>query len=297
MSKLKSTYVDALIPLADRNSRVHTSFMQTGTATGRLSSRDPNLQNIPVREDDGRRIRQAFTAEKGRVLVSADYSQIELVVLAHLSLDENLLRAFRSGGDVHRSTAALIFGVEESRVTPDMRRTAKTINFGVMYGMSAFRLANELGIPRAQAAEFLAAYNATYAGVQAYFTRVIEKAEETGYVETLLGRRRAIPEIRSRNKVEKAAAERIAKNTPIQGSAADIVKQAMLNLDAALRNRSKTLSAKLLLQVHDELILECAERDSVETQSLVREVMEGVVTLQAPLKVSVEAGLSWGDFH
>ncbi|MDR1785750.1 MAG: DNA polymerase I [Spirochaetaceae bacterium] len=297
MAKLKSTYVDALIPLADKDSRVHTSFIQTGTATGRLSSRDPNLQNIPVREEDGRKIRRAFIAGEGRALVSADYSQIELVILAHLSLDENLLRAFRSGGDVHRATAALIFGVDEGAVTPDMRRAAKAVNFGVMYGMSAFRLSNELGISRSQAADFLAAYNATYSGVQAYFAGVIEKAEETGYVETLFGRRRAIPEIRSRNRVEKAAAERIAKNTPIQGSAADVVKKAMLALDGALRARAKTLDARLLLQVHDELILECPARDSSEVQALVKEVMEGVVTLKAPLRVSVEAGPCWGDFH
>ncbi|GMO50663.1 MAG: DNA polymerase I [Treponemataceae bacterium] len=303
LTKLKSTYVDALIPLADSRSRVHTSFMQTGTATGRLSSRDPNLQNIPVREEEGRKIRSAFAAEKGKILVSADYSQIELVILAHLSEDEHLCRAFLSGGDVHRTTAALIFGKPESDVTPDMRRAAKTINFGVMYGMSAFRLANALDISRAQAQDFLSAYNATYAGVQDYFTRVIEKAEKTGYVETIFGRRRALPAITSRNRVEKAGAERIAKNTPIQGSAADIVKKAMIALDAALKNRAAALgaksyrSAKLLLQVHDELILECAERDADETRALVKEVMEGVITLRVPLKVSVEHGTRWGDFH
>jgi DNA polymerase-1 len=297
LAKLKNTYVDGLIPLADSASRVHTSFMQTGTATGRLSSRDPNLQNIPIREEVGRRIRRAFTAVPGRYLVSADYSQIELVILAHLSGDENLCRAFRSGGDVHRATASLIFGVGEDGVTPDMRRAAKTINFGVMYGMSAFRLANELGISRTQASDFLSAYNATYSGVQDYFTQVIEKAEQTGYVETIFSRRRALPDIRSRNKVEKAAAERVAKNTPIQGSAADIVKKAMIALDGTLKARRHTLDAKMLLQVHDELILECGERDATETRALVKEVMEGVITLKVPLKVSVETGPRWGDFH
>jgi DNA polymerase-1 len=297
LTKLKSTYVDALIPLADSRSRVHTSFMQTGTATGRLSSRDPNLQNIPVRDDEGRKIRNAFAAEKGKILVSADYSQIELVILAHFSGDERLCGAFLSGGDVHRATAALIFGKAESDVTPDMRRAAKTINFGVMYGMSAFRLAHALSISRTRAQEFLNAYNATYAGVQDYFTRVIEKAEQTGYVETIFGRRRALPAITSRNRVEKAGAERVAKNTPIQGSAADIVKKAMIALDAALKNRAATLGAKLLLQVHDELILECAERDAAETSALVKEVMESVIALRVPLKVSVEHGTRWGDFH
>ena len=297
LAKLKSTYVDALIPLADSQSRVHTSFMQTGTATGRLSSRDPNLQNIPVREEEGRKIRGAFTAQRGKVLVSADYSQIELVILAHLSGDENLCRAFLSGGDVHRATASLIFAVDEAQVSADMRRAAKTINFGVMYGMSAFRLAGALGIPRTQAQEFLSAYNATYAGVQDYFTHVIEKAEKMGFVETIFGRRRSLLAIRSKNRVEKASAERIAKNTPIQGSAADIVKKAMIALDAALTARSKTLDAKLMLQVHDELILECSERDAAEVSALVKEVMESVITLKVPLKVSVESGIRWGDFH
>ena len=297
LAKLKSTYVDALIPLADSQSRVHTSFMQTGTATGRLSSRDPNLQNIPVREEIGRKIRSAFTARHNKVLVSADYSQIELVVLAHLSGDENLCRAFLAGGDVHRATASLIFGVNTEDVSAEMRRAAKTINFGVMYGMSAFRLAGELGIPRPQAQNFLSAYNAMYAGVQDYFTGVIEKAEKTGFVETIFGRRRAIPSLRSKNRVEKSAAERIAKNTPIQGSAADIVKEAMIALDAALKARSKTLDAKLLLQVHDELILECRERDAAEVGAMVKEVMESVITLKVPLKVSVESGTRWGDFH
>jgi DNA polymerase-1 len=295
LAKLKSTYVDALPLLADSTGRVHTSFIQTGTATGRLSSRDPNLQNIPVREEEGRRIRKAFTAEPGNTLISADYSQIELVILAHLSGDENLCRAFLSGADVHKATAGLIFGVEAGSVTADMRRAAKTINFGVMYGMSAFRLSNGLGITRTKAQEFLDAYNATYAGVQRYFADTIAKAEETGFVETIFGRRRAISGIASKNKLEKSGAERIAKNTPIQGSAADIVKKAMLAVNAALEQALSP--ARLLLQVHDELIFECPQAEAEHAAALVKKAMEGVVALRVPLGVSVEAGPRWGDFH
>jgi DNA polymerase-1 len=295
LAKLKSTYVDALPALADKTGRVHTSFIQTGTATGRLSSRDPNLQNIPVREEAGRRIRQAFSAEPGNLLISADYSQIELVILAHLSGDENLCRAFLGGVDVHKATAALIFGTDAANVTPDMRRAAKTINFGVMYGMSAFRLSNELGIPRTQAQAFLDAYNATYSGVQTYFAETIAAAETTGYVETIFGRRRAIAGIASKNKMEKSGAERIAKNTPIQGSAADIVKKAMLAVNATLQSTKSP--ARLLLQVHDELIFECPAAVAEKTAALVKTTMEGVVKLRVPLLASVETGERWGEFH
>ncbi|MDR2552514.1 MAG: DNA polymerase I [Treponema sp.] len=295
LSKLKSTYIDGLVDLADGDGRIHTSFIQTGTATGRLSSREPNLQNIPIREEEGRRIREAFTAKPGHVLVSADYSQIELVVLTHLSQDKNLMGAFRDGVDVHARTAALIFGLDEKEVPPDKRRLAKTINFGVMYGMSAFRLSNELGISRAEAAAFIDAYFATYAGVRLFIQKLIERTEETGYVSTILGRRRYIPAINSRNRTEKAAAERVAVNTPIQGSAADIVKTAMLKLDKKLA--AVKSSARLLLQVHDELILECPKTAAAETAELVRQEMENAVKLKIPLRVSVETGRRWGDFH
>ncbi|MDR1587626.1 MAG: DNA polymerase I [Treponema sp.] len=295
LAKLKSTYVDALADLADREGRLHTSFVQTGTATGRLSSRDPNLQNIPIRDEEGRRIREAFTAKTGCVLISADYSQIELVVLAHLSEDEGLCSAFREGKDVHVRTAALIFGIDESKVDGSRRRIAKTINFGVMYGMSAFRLANELGISRTDAAAFIDAYFKTYAGVSRFIGELIKRTEETGYASTILGRRRYIPAINSRNKTEKAAAERVAVNTPIQGSAADIVKTAMLNLDKRL-NAEKS-PARLLLQVHDELILECPKEEAPAAARLTQEVMEQAVTLRIPLRVSVETGKRWGDFH
>jgi DNA polymerase-1 len=295
LSKLKSTYVDALADLADREGRLHTNFVQTGTATGRLSSREPNLQNIPIRDEEGRRIREAFVAKPGCLLISADYSQIELVVLAHLSEDENLISAFREDKDVHVRTAALIFGIQEKDVAPEQRRMAKTINFGVMYGMSAFRLANELGISRTEAAAFIDAYFKTYAGVSRFIGDLIRKTEETGYAATILGRRRRISGINSRNKTEKAAAERVAVNTPIQGSAADIVKTAMLNLDKRLA--AEQSPARLLLQVHDELILECPKAEAKAAAALVKEVMEKAAALRVPLRVSVETGRRWGDFH
>jgi DNA polymerase-1 len=295
LSKLKSTYVDALVDTADKEGRIHTSFVQTGTATGRLSSRDPNLQNIPIREEEGRRIREAFTAKPGHVLISADYSQIELVILAHLSEDEGLCSAFREGKDVHARTAALIFGIDEKDVRSDQRRIAKTINFGVMYGMSAFRLANELDLSRTEAAAFIDAYFKTYSGVSRFIEELIRKTEETGYASTISGRRRYIQAINSRNKTEKAAAERVAVNTPIQGSAADIVKTAMLKLDRALA--SEKSAARLLLQVHDELILECPRDEAKAAARLTSDVMEKAVSLRVPLRVSVETGKHWGDFH
>ena len=294
-SKLLSTYVETLPKMSDSQGRIHTSFVQTGTATGRFSSRDPNLQNIPVRDEEGRRIRSAFTATPGKVLISADYSQIELVLLAHLSQDEGLCSAFNQGVDVHKATAALIFGVPAQEVTAEMRRTAKTINFGVMYGMSAFRLSNELGIPRGQAQGFIEKYFATYAGISQLKEDMISQAEEKGFVETLMGRRRYIPAINSRNKLEKSGAERIAVNTPIQGSAADIVKKAMLAVTDLLKKES--CSAQLLLQVHDELIFECDQREADTAAALIRQGMESVVDLRVPLKVSVEIGPRWGDFH
>ena len=295
LAKLKSTYIEALAGLAEREPRIHTHYSQTGAATGRLSSRDPNLQNIPIREEEGRKIRAAFSAEAGHLLVSADYSQIELVVLAHLSRDPGLLKAFQEGVDVHRRTAALLFGVEESAVSAEQRRAAKTINFGVIYGMSAFRLSNELGIPRAEAQAFIDAYFRTYAGVQDFIHRTIEETERTGYSTTMLGRRRPIPAIRSSNKTEKQAAERVAVNTPIQGSAADIVKLAMLRVDAALRSRHPR--ARLLLQVHDELIVEAPKAEADEVAQTIKAEMEAAARLSLPLRASVETGRRWGDMH
>jgi DNA polymerase-1 len=297
LAKLKSTYVDSLSALAESapDGRVHTHYMQTGAATGRLSSLNPNLQNIPVRDEEGRRIRAAFSAERGSLLVSADYAQIELVVLAHLSRDPGLLKAFREGVDVHRRTASLLFGMAEDEVGPDKRRIAKTINFGVIYGMSAFRLSNELGIPRGEAQKFIDAYFATYSGVRDFIDKAVKEAEERGYSTTILGRRRPIAAINSRNKTEKQAAERVAVNTPIQGSAADIVKLAMLRVDAALR--AERPRSRLLLQVHDELIAEAPEGEAEETAALMKREMEGAIELSLPLKVSVETGRRWGEMH
>ena len=297
LSKLQSTYVETLPEMTDKNGRIHTDFVQTGTATGRLSCRDPNLQNIPVRNEAGRRIRSSFTAPEGKVLISADYAQIELVVLAHLSGDKNMCQAFIEGTDVHKATAALIFGVKPEEVTAEMRRTAKTINFGVIYGMSAFRLANDLGISRTQAAQFISSYDQLYAGITNFKAQTILNAETNGYVETILGRRRPIMNINSRNKVEKAGAERMAINTPVQGSAADIVKKAMIEVDSALKEMNN--GAKLLLQVHDELILECPDEQKTieETIALVKDKMENAVKLNVPLRVSIEHGKNWGEFH
>ncbi|GHU48259.1 DNA polymerase I [Spirochaetia bacterium] len=295
LAKLKSTYIDTLADSADSNGRVHTNFIQTGAATGRLSSRDPNLQNIPIRDEEGRKIREAFIAKSGCVLISADYGQIELVLLAHFSGDENLCVAFRDGKDVHARTAALIFGIPETEVRGEQRRIAKVINFGVIYGMSAFRLSNELNIHRAEAQAFIDAYYKTYSGITRFMEATVCKAEETGYVSTLLGRRRYIAGINSRNNTEKSAAQRVAINTPIQGSAADIVKLAMLNVNRTLSER--TSPAKMLLQVHDELIFECPEAAAPETAALIKAAMEQSVSLLVPLRVSVESGKCWGDFH
>ena len=297
LAKINSTYVETLPKLTDKDGRIHTDFVQTGTATGRLSCRDPNLQNIPVRTEAGRKIRAAFTAPKGKVLISADYAQIELVVLAHLSADKNMCRAFNEGTDVHKATAALIYNVSPEHVTPEMRRTAKTINFGVIYGMSSFRLANDLGISRTQAAQFIDNYFRTYADVDRFIKETVAGAEQTGKVTTIFGRSRPIIGINSRNKVEKAAAERIAVNSPVQGSAADIVKKAMINVTSALEEAKSP--ARLLLQVHDELIFECPDdQASIDaTISLIKDKMEHAVELNVPLRVSIEYGKNWGEFH
>ncbi|MCQ2592163.1 MAG: DNA polymerase I [Treponema sp.] len=297
LAKLQSTYVETLPKLTDRRGRIHTDFVQTGTATGRLSCREPNLQNIPVRSEAGRRIRSAFTAPEGKILISADYSQIELVVLAHLSGDEKMSQAFINGTDIHKATASMIFGVPAEAVTPEMRRTAKTINFGVIYGMSAFRLAQDLGISRTQASIFIENYFRTYASINNFITETIQFAETNGFVQTISGRRRPIININSKNKVEKAAAERIAINTPVQGSAADIVKQAMIEVSSALSE--SRLPVKMLLQVHDELIFECQDSPEIVEQAinLIRDKMENAVKLKVPLKVSIEHGKSWGEFH
>ena len=295
LAKLKSTYVDALPQLTDSSSRLHTTFRQTGTATGRLSSTNPNLQNIPIRDEEGRRIRKAFIAREGMVFLSADYSQIELVVLAHLSQDPELTKAFNNGVDVHRLTASLVFGIPQETVTPEQRRIAKVINFGVIYGMSAFRLSRELNIPVQQASGFIKMYFEKYAGVQNFISQTLEYARQHESVKTILGRERYINGINSKNHNEKSGAERMAFNSPIQGSAADIVKMAMINISRRLKE--KGLESKMVLQIHDELIFEVPLKEVETMKALVKEEMENVIKLHIPLRVSIETAESWGDMH
>ncbi len=295
LTKLLSTYVVTLPSLADKNGRLHTTFVQTGTATGRLSSKNPNLQNIPIRTEEGRRIRDAFVAKEGCVLVSADYSQIELAVMASISKDKALCEAFINGDDVHTRTASLIFSEFQEMVTSEQRRIAKTINFGVIYGMSAFRLSQELKISRRDAQNFIDKYFETYRGVSDFIKKTCEEASENQYVKTLLGHIRYIPEITSSNKTIKSAAERVAVNTVIQGTAAEIVKTAMLKVDNALKENN--LKTKMLLQVHDEIILEVPENEKDTVIKLLKQCMEGVKMLSVPLRVSIESAFSWGQIH
>jgi len=294
VAKLKSTYVDALPALVNtRTGRLHTSFNQTATSTGRLSSSDPNLQNIPIRTELGRQVRKAFIAAPGWVLLSADYSQVELRILAHISGDPGLLEAFRRGEDIHASTASTLFGVPTDQVTPEQRRVAKTVNFGLMYGMSDYGLAQRLGIEQEVAAHFIRTYFGRYAGVKRYIEETLRQGREQGYVSTLLGRRRYIPELGSPNRNVRAAAEREAINMPIQGSAADIIKIAMIRLHRALQE--KGLRSRLILQVHDELVLEAPQEEAERVAPMVKDYMEGAYELQAPLQVEVHAGPNWGD--
>ena len=296
LAKLKSTYVDSLPTMVNAETeRIHTHFNINGTATGRISSTDPNLQNIPIRDEEGRRIREAFVPEDGWVFVSADYSQVELVVLAHLSDDPGLKHAFAENIDVHRHTGSLVFGIDSSEVSDAQRRIAKTINFGVMYGMSAFRLSRELQIPRRDADSFIEAYFSTYSRIKGFIDETVADAERTGFVQTILGRKRYLANISNRNRTVKMAQERIAVNTPIQGSAADIMKQAMINL--AVRLAEGDMESRLLLQVHDELILECPPDEVDAISDLLRSTMAEAITLSIPLKVSIESGASWGVMH
>ena len=296
LAKLKSTYVDVLLRLADRASgRIHTSFNQTVTATGRLSSSEPNLQNIPIRTEVGRRIRQAFIASNGHQLLSADYSQIELRILAHLSQDQALIAAFAAGADVHRATAAEIFGVQPEEVTPEMRRRAKVINFGIIYGMSSFGLASELDMPQEEAAQYINRYFQIYHGVKTYIDRTIEEAGERGFVTTLWGRRRPIPELRSSDPTVRQLGERLAVNTPIQGSAADLIKVAMIAIFRRLT--SERLETRMILQIHDELLFEVPEAELDVAKRIATEEMEQAATLRVPLKVDLGVGLSWAEAH
>jgi DNA polymerase-1 len=273
--------------------RVHTTFNQAGAATGRLSSLEPNLQNIPVRTKRGEEIRRCFVAAPGCRLVVADYSQIELRVLAHLSGDEAFVAAFRRGGDIHRETAAIIFDVSPEGVTAEMRARAKTINFATIYGQGAFSLSRQLGISQDDARQFIATYFERFAGVRRFLDETVARARETGYVETLLGRRRYIPELKDKNRSVRSFGERTAMNSPMQGSAADLIKVAMIRLDAALRAGGH--AAGLLLQVHDELVLEAPPDEVDAVTALVRTHMEGAATLRVPLVAEVGVGDNWMD--
>jgi DNA polymerase-1 len=296
LAKLKSTYIDALPGLINpKTGRVHTSFNQTRTATGRLSSSEPNLQNIPVRDEVGREVRQAFIAPPGSCLLAGDYSQIDLRVLAHLSQDSNLLNAFRRDEDIHTATASQLFGVAASQVTPDMRRLAKTVNFGVIYGMSDYGLEQATELSREEAAQFITSYFEKYPGVKQYLESTKQQARDSGYVQTLLGRKRFIPEINSPNRQVREAAERMAINMPVQGTSADIIKVAMVNLYREMDHRQ--LKSKLLLQVHDELIFEVPKEELETMRQLVPQVMSTALALSIPLKVDIKTGNNWGEME
>ncbi|GAB6064098.1 DNA polymerase I [Deferrisoma palaeochoriense] len=296
LAKLKSGFLDALPKLVDpEDGRIHTTFHQTVTATGRLSSSNPNLQNVPIRGEEGRRIRQAFVADPGHLLVSADYSQIELRILAHLSGDPTLLEVFRTGRDVHTETASRIFGVPPERVDERMRREAKTVNFGILYGMSPFGLARQLGVTQETARKMIEAYFHQFGAVKGFLDGLVEKARKTGYAETLFGRRRPIPELRSRNRAQREFGERLAVNTPIQGTAADLIKVAMIRAARAIGGMDGL--GWLLLQVHDELVLEAPEARAEECADRVREAMEGAAQLAVPLRVEVGIGPNWAEAH
>jgi DNA polymerase-1 len=291
ISKLKGTYVDALPLIADADGRVHTSFRQTVAATGRLSSSDPNLQNIPIRTETGREIRKAFVAPPGRMLVVADYSQIELRILAHMSGDEALIQAFEEKQDIHRATAARIFGVAPDLVSHEMRYAAKRINFALLYGMAAFTLGKELGVSTSEAKSYVDSYFAQFPRVRATLDGIVEEARKTREVTTLFGRVRPIPDIVASNPMVRGNAERMALNAPFQGTAADVIKIAMIRLDAALRESGS--SARLVLQVHDELVLEAPADEVAELEALVRNVMEGAAQLKVRLAVDVGSGPNW----
>jgi DNA polymerase-1 len=293
LAKLKSTYVDALPELVGEDGRLHTRFNQAVAATGRLSSTSPNLQNIPVRTELGQEIRKAFRAPEGSLLLVADYNQIELRVLAHIAGEEAMIDAFGKGEDIHRATASAVLGVAADLVTAEQRRAAKTINFGIIYGMSAFGLAQNLGISPSEADRFIQAYFERYPGVKRYMDETLETAEGEGKVSTLYGRARWLPELRSRNRNLRENAKRMAINARIQGTAADLLKKAMIAVDRRLRGEHP--AARLLLTVHDELVLEVPEGEIVEVAEMIRGEMEGVEELAVPLAVDLGSGPTWYD--
>jgi len=297
LTKLKNTYVDSLPKLVNPyTGRVHTSYNQAVAATGRLSSSDPNLQNIPIRTELGSQIRRAFVPTlAGWVLLSADYSQIELRIVAHLSKDHALMESFRKNEDIHRRTAARVFGVTMLEVTPEMRRQAKAVNFGIIYGQTDYGLSEELGIPKAEAARFKESYFANYPGVKAFMEEVIERTRKDGYAMTMLGRKRRIPEIHSEQFNIRSFAERTAINTPVQGTAADMIKKAMINIHRRLLDGG--FQAKMILQVHDELVFDVPEEEVDRLKPMVKEEMEGAVKLEVPVVVDFGVGKNWLEAH
>jgi DNA polymerase-1 len=296
LAKLKSTYTDSLPKQINPDTgRVHTSYQQAVASTGRLSSTEPNLQNIPVRTPEGRRIRQAFIADDGHQLLAADYSQIELRIMAHLSGDANLLKAFAEGKDIHQATAAEIFNMPLEEVTSEQRRSAKAVNFGLIYGMSAFGLAKQLNISRGLAQEYINLYFSRYPGVADYMENTKQNAKQNGYVETLMGRRLYLPDINAKNGQLRQYAERTAINAPMQGTAADIIKTAMVKMQAWL-NETK-LDIKMLMQVHDELVFEVAEQDIESAKAEIKTIMESALALDVPLIVEIGQGKNWDEAH
>jgi DNA polymerase-1 len=296
VQKLKSTYVDALPELVNPDTgRIHATFNQTVAATGRISASDPNLQNIPIRTAEGRRIREAFVAEPGHLLLSADYSQIELRILAHLSKDLTLIDTFRRGEDVHDRTSREIFGPLSPVPPQEQRRISKMVNYALLYGKTAFTLAKDIGVSRKEAQHFIDAYFARYPAVRRYIDETILSARETGTVRTLLGRLRRLPDLRSRNVPIRMEAERQAMNTPVQGSAADLIKKAMIGLHRALRERG--MKSRLILQIHDELLLEVPEVEAEGARVLVTQMMEGALTLDVPLVAAARLGRNWAEVH
>jgi DNA polymerase-1 len=294
LTKLNSTYVEGLLNVVDKETgRVHSSFKQTIASTGRISSTDPNLQNIPVKTDEGRELRKIFVHEDDYILIDADYSQIELRVLAHLSDDKNLIEAFRLGEDIHTKTASQVFHVPKEEVTSTMRGRAKAVNFGIVYGISDYGLSRDLDIPRKESKQYIENYLNFFSGVKAYMDDIIRKGKKDGYVETILGRRRYIPELSSRNFNIRAFGERLALNTPVQGTAADIIKKAMINVDHELRQRK--MKSRLILQVHDELIVEAHKDEVEEVKKILKEEMENAVPLKVPVIVDLNIGETWYD--
>ncbi len=293
LTKLKSTYVDGLTKVIADDGRIHTSFQNTVTATGRLSSTEPNLQNIPVRTELGAKLRYMLVAEPGNVLVDADYSQIELRVLAHMADDPTMQAAFVSGEDIHTATAAQVFHLSPAEVTHELRRRAKAVNFGIVYGISPFSLSQDIGVSVTEAKTYMEAYFATFPGVRAYMDKVVADAKEQGYVSTLYGRRRWLPELKSSNFNLRSFGERVALNMPIQGTAADLMKLAMLRVDAALKREG--LKGKLVLQVHDELIVECPEAEAETVKTLLAREMVGVADLKVPLVADANIGKNWAE--